>query len=31
VFEVKSTVGSYSGFKKYENAPVSIGNIAVFE
>ena len=30
LFEVKSTVGSYSGFKKYEDSPVSIGNIAVF-
>ena len=31
LFEVKSTVGSYSGFKKYADAPVAIGNIALFE
>lgn len=30
-FDVKETVGTYAGFKKYENGPVTIGNIALFE
>ena len=31
LIEVKSTVGSFSGFKKFADAPVAIGNVALFE